>query len=108
MAIMAYVMISGKPPFQDDTPFTMMHMHVYEHPDYLILRRDDLPVGLDRAIRTALAKEPKDRFASAGAFIVALKNAASRPLVTEDATVIDEPATPAPNATAAGAASTPP
>jgi serine/threonine protein kinase len=90
LGIMTYEMLCGTLPFKADTPYSMMHMHINEMPQPIRTLRADLPAGLERVIRTAISKDAKQRYASAGEFATAFKSAAveSSPAVMN--TMIDQ------------------
>jgi serine/threonine-protein kinase len=72
--IVLYEMVTGKPPFEGDTPVSVMIKHIY---DDLPRPRDvvrDLPPQVEDVICKALEKDPKDRFQSMGDFAAALHN----------------------------------
>ena len=60
LGLVLYEMLVGEPPGPDHGV------------DSLTGRRQDVPVGVVRVLRGALARDPKDRFGSAGAFAAAL------------------------------------
>jgi serine/threonine-protein kinase len=60
LGLVLYEMLVGEPPGPDHGV------------DSLTGRRQDVPVGVVRVLRSALARDPKDRFATAGAFAEAL------------------------------------
>jgi serine/threonine protein kinase len=64
VGIVLFEMLSGRVPFQHDKTSTLLRMHVTEPVPPL---RVVVPRELDQIVRTALAKEPDERFASADA-----------------------------------------
>jgi serine/threonine-protein kinase len=66
LGVMLFEMLSGRLPFQGDTPFSMMNMHVYAPPPPLRVYRPDLPNSVEKVIRKALAEGREHRFQSAG------------------------------------------
>ncbi|HLY29243.1 MAG TPA: protein kinase [Aggregatilineales bacterium] len=75
LGVMLYEMLAGEVPFAADTPFGMMHKHIYELPPSLHNLKQDLPDAIDGVLYKALAKEPGDRFASAGELTKSFKAA---------------------------------
>ncbi len=67
LGVLAYELLSGKPPFVGDTA-SVLHAQVYEPPPPLRDARPGLPEGVYTAIDAALAKSPAGRPASPGAF----------------------------------------
>jgi len=61
-----YEVLTGKPPFTGETPVSIAYQHVSGN---LILPSKivpDLPAGIDTLLTVALAKDPNDRYQSAG------------------------------------------
>ena len=77
LGIMLYEMLSGVSPFRAETPYQIMHKHVYEAPPSLRAQGVEMPVAVDRVIGKALAKAPEDRFSSAGELAAAFREAVS-------------------------------
>jgi hypothetical protein len=75
-AIMLYEMLAGDPPFDAETPYEINKLQIEAPPPDLCERRPDLPRPFFLAIQRALAKNPDDRFVSAGEFQRALESAA--------------------------------
>src|SRR5262249_50199477 len=73
LGVMLFEMLSGQLPFMADTPYSMMNMHVNEPPPSIDTLRPDLPPGVAPIIEKALAKDPEDRFQSAGELAQAFK-----------------------------------
>ncbi len=77
LGVIAYEMLTGRLPFQADTPVGMLHQHAYELPPPLRAFRPDVSRPLEKVLMRALAKEPSGRYASAGEFADAIEQAAS-------------------------------
>ncbi len=77
---MLFEMLAGRLPFVADTPFGLMHQHVYDPPPSICTLRRDLPLGIEQVLSQALAKDPDQRFQTAhdlaAAFKVALADLA--------------------------------
>src|SRR5258707_6130575 len=56
MGIMLFEMLTGRMPFNADTPASMMQRHMFAQPNSLHAHRTDLPPDVDRIINKALAK----------------------------------------------------
>ena len=67
-----YEMLAGVPPFTAPTPWAMIARRLHEAPPSLRAIRPDAPVNVEQAVARALAKEPDDRFQTAGEFADAL------------------------------------
>jgi hypothetical protein len=67
--------LTGRPPFTRDTEFAVLQAHLGDAPPLVSELRPELPLEVDRVVATALAKSPEARYASAGAFAGALREA---------------------------------
>jgi serine/threonine protein kinase len=74
LAIIAYEWLSGAAPFQG-TFTELCTQHLYAPPAPLREKVPDLPPAVEEVVMTALAKEPKDRFATVLAFAIAFEQA---------------------------------
>jgi putative two-component system response regulator len=75
-AIVAYEMLTGRVPFGADTPAAVLLSHVTKPMPATRELRGELSAHIEEVLRKALAKRPEDRFATAAAFVAALKPAA--------------------------------
>lgn len=66
LGVVVYQMLTGHMPYSADTPAKVMMMHVLQPVPQILVDRPDLPVGCEAIILRAMAKEPEDRFATAG------------------------------------------
>jgi len=71
----AFHCLTGRPPFTRDTEFAVLQAHLGDPPPLVSELRPDLPVEVDRVVATALAKSLEARYASAGTFAGALREA---------------------------------
>ncbi len=100
LAVVAYVLLCGKLPFDADTLYQMMHKHLNDAPTPIQDFRDDLPASISAALERALSKDPAQRFPSATAFAEALAaatesgGAAAIPALTPISPQILEDTTP--------------
>jgi serine/threonine protein kinase len=94
LAVVAYELLTGKRPFQADSPTAEASAHV-NAPVPSVCDMTTLPCELDPVFRKALAKDPRERYGSCAEFVAALRNAladaagATRPL-----TPVTRPAPP--------------
>jgi eukaryotic-like serine/threonine-protein kinase len=79
LGVVLYEMLVGRPPFEADSPVAMAFKHLEEEPEPPSSVESGIPPELDRVVMTALAKDPADRYGSAGAFLVALQGFAEGP-----------------------------
>jgi Protein kinase domain/NACHT domain len=75
LACAAFELLTGEPPFQHDQGMAVIWAHLREPPPSLNSRRPGLPRAADQVLATALAKSPRDRYPSCGAFAEALRAA---------------------------------
>jgi serine/threonine-protein kinase len=73
LGIMFYEMLAGSLPFEADTPLSLLHLHVTKEPPPLRERAPEVSRSLERIVMRALAKDPDDRFATAGELAEALE-----------------------------------
>jgi serine/threonine-protein kinase len=64
LGVVAYEMVTGKPPFEGTGTMAMMYAHVHHPPTPLEEIRPECPQGLRAAVKRMLAKDPADRWAS--------------------------------------------
>jgi serine/threonine-protein kinase len=62
LGVTCYHMLSGRPPFQGETPLAVAMQHVRHTAERLENLRPDLPAALCRIVHRLLEKEPKDRY----------------------------------------------
>lgn len=108
LAVILYELLTGKLPFDAQTPVEYLQLHVTARPIPLDERvpGKTFPVGLGAAISRALLKRPEERYRSAAEFAGALKPFASTTRgLSSIMPVRSEPAPPPPSAVAPGSAS---
>ena len=76
LAVVAYEMLTGRVPFQADTPAAVLLSHVTKAMPATRELRGELSAHVEDVLRRALAKIPEDRYSSAAEFVAALKPAA--------------------------------
>jgi serine/threonine protein kinase len=64
LAVLAYEMLTGAPPFFGETPVAVLHQHVTRPVPSVRARRPELPERMDTVFRRALAKRPEERHES--------------------------------------------
>jgi serine/threonine protein kinase len=65
LGVILYELVSGRVPFQADTPYAIVHGHIYQQPEAASSHNDSLPEAVDWVLDKALAKEPDDRYDTA-------------------------------------------
>ena len=71
-AVMAFELLTGGLPFNAESPLAVLLAHMNEPPPLLSARCPGAPPAFDDVFNRALAKDPAERFSTAGAFIEAL------------------------------------
>jgi hypothetical protein len=91
LAIMAYDLLTGRPPFQGGLgPVMYQHIHVTPQPPSKLNSR--IPADVDTVILHGLAKKPEERFASISAFARAFQQAL--PVDSFSSTIANTPQEP--------------
>lgn len=91
LGVVIYEMITGRVPFTGETTEDVINQHINAAPPPLGNLCGDLPPAVEDVIRCAMAKNPADRFGSAGELSRALRRAwpptheSARRVVTESA-----------------------
>jgi len=75
LGVMTYTMVTGRLPFEGQTPYALMHKHLSEEPTPPQIWRSGLPEPVKDVLYSAMAKAPRDRFPSARAFAEAFAEA---------------------------------
>ncbi|MDB5097369.1 MAG: Serine/threonine protein kinase [Cyanobacteria bacterium RYN_339] len=70
--VLAYEMLTGRLPFERRTAVEVLRAHLAETPAPPSRFRPEVPLSLDRLVLRLLAKEPVERFQSAGEVLEAL------------------------------------
>ncbi|MEO8199410.1 MAG: protein kinase [Gemmatimonadota bacterium] len=73
LGVMAYEMLTGRPPFDADSIMTIMFKHINDPPSPVLERVKDCPPDLAITIERMLSKDPADRFPEMGEVARALK-----------------------------------
>jgi serine/threonine protein kinase len=69
--------LTGRAPYVRDTEYAVLHAHVADPAPALSSTRPDLPRALDGVLLKAMAKVPRDRYATGGALAAAFAEALS-------------------------------
>jgi tRNA A-37 threonylcarbamoyl transferase component Bud32 len=94
LAVMTYQMLAGHVPFTAETAVGILMKHLTE-PLPIPPRGVALPPAVNGVLRTGMARDPKERFGTAGAFAGSLREAADqKATVTLHAAEIRNAATP--------------
>jgi serine/threonine protein kinase len=74
LACMAFVLLTGNPPFRRPESMATLFAHLNDPVPPLASYRGDLPPGTDAVLARGLAKEPRDRYGRCGEFAAALRD----------------------------------
>ena len=85
LGVIVYEMLAGQVPFTGESPTVIMMKQVQDRPPSILATRADLPAAIDQAIAKALAKQPADRFQTAGEFSAELSRASEAGVALADA-----------------------
>ncbi|HEY74863.1 MAG TPA: protein kinase [Thermoflexia bacterium] len=75
LGVVLYELLVGRAPFQGDTPYAVIHDHIFTPLPLPRSLKPDLPEALERVLLKALAKDPDDRFQSVDEMIQAFEEA---------------------------------
>ncbi len=75
LGVVLYELLVGRVPFQGDTPYAVIHDHIFTPLPLPRSLNPDLPEPLERVLLKALAKDPDDRFQSVEEMIRAFEEA---------------------------------
>lgn len=73
--VLLYEMLVGRLPFTADTPYAIVHKHIYASPPAPSALNPDIPPAVERVLLKALAKAPADRYPTATALMTDLMRA---------------------------------
>ncbi|MEU7634113.1 protein kinase [Nocardia sp. NPDC049220] len=79
LACVLYECLTGARPYGDTDPAQQMHAHLMTPPPRISAVCADVPVELDAVIVRGLAKDPADRYSTAGDFAAAARSALGVP-----------------------------
>jgi serine/threonine protein kinase len=98
--VMLYEIVVGQVPFSADTPFSVIHDHIYTPLPLPHTVNPSVPEAVERVLLKSLAKDRADRYKDANAMIQAFKSAWMEAGVPMQGTFIKlaQPATTAPEA----------
>lgn len=84
MGVILYEILAGAQPYQATTPMAVVVKHITDPVPHILDVNPVLPAGIETIIEKAMAKNPDQRFATAGEFAAAL-NALARGESAEEA-----------------------
>jgi serine/threonine protein kinase len=75
LGIILYEMVTGSVPFTAETPLAVLFKHISDPLPPPSLVKPDIPPDIEQVLLKALAKDPRDRFATAAEFVAAWERA---------------------------------
>ncbi|MFQ6101234.1 MAG: protein kinase [Anaerolineae bacterium] len=72
LGVMLYEMVTGRAPYEAETPLAVVLKHIQEPLPLPRSIRPEVPEEVERVILRAMAKEPEDRYQTAGEMVRAL------------------------------------
>ncbi|MFQ5613747.1 MAG: protein kinase [Anaerolineae bacterium] len=93
LGIVLYEMVTGRAPYDGETPMQIIFKHIYEPLPPPRRRNPDLPEAVEQVIFKAVAKDPAERFNRASELAEALLQAVAPALVQPEAAGDDDRST---------------
>lgn len=79
LGVILFEMLTGRLPFEGETPLAVMLMHLHDLPPSLRAVDPSLPAALDEVIQNILAKAPHERYSTAAELFTAFREALEAP-----------------------------
>jgi class 3 adenylate cyclase/ABC-type oligopeptide transport system substrate-binding subunit/streptogramin lyase/predicted Ser/Thr protein kinase len=76
LACVLFESLTGRPPFERDTDVAVVFAHLKDPPPSLGALRPELPTELDLVLARGMAKDPDDRYRTAGELVADARSAA--------------------------------
>lgn len=83
LGVVLYEIVVGRVPFNADTPYAIVHDHIYKSLPIPSQVNSSVPLPVERVLLKALAKNPADRFATAVDMVTAFHQAVEEAGMTE-------------------------
>lgn len=80
LGVIVYEMLAGRLPFQGNNQATLLYQHLHDPPPPLHQWNPMIPPEVEQVIMKIMAKDPAERYQSAGEFFQALEEAARHAL----------------------------
>ena len=81
LGVVMYEMITGRPPFDGDSPVTVALQHIAGGATKPSVLNPNMPAGLEQIILKAMAHDPKDRYANAASLLADLDEVRKDPTI---------------------------
>ncbi|MBL8064065.1 MAG: serine/threonine-protein kinase [Anaerolineales bacterium] len=73
LGVILYEMVTGKQPYQADTPLGLAIKHITDPVPRILEANPSLPTWMEKVISTAMAKDPEERFSTAVELVETIK-----------------------------------
>lgn len=98
LGVVLYELVTGQVPFSADTPYAVIHDHIYSQLPAPSSINPEIPPQVEAVLIKSLAKNPDDRYSSAGemmtAFATAVRSSGLKSLHVQPQAAPDEVETP--------------
>ena len=84
LGVVAYYLLSGKPPFMDENPMRVLISHIQRDPPALSDHDSQIPADIEDVVMRCLQKDPEHRFQDTEAMYQALADCAASGLWTRE------------------------
>ena len=91
LGVVLYELVTGRVPFTGDTPYSIVHSHIYDPLPAPRSLRPEVSEAVEDVLVQALSKEPTSRFPTASALIEAYRAALAAPAAAPPAPVEEAP-----------------
>jgi tetratricopeptide (TPR) repeat protein len=91
LGVVMYELLVGRVPYQADTPYAVIHDHIYAPLPLPRSIKPGFPESLERVLLKALAKERDDRYGAVSELITAFEQAAQAIVSDASTQVADQP-----------------
>jgi serine/threonine-protein kinase len=81
LGVILYELLASHPPFRGETPARLIFEHISQPPPSLRRARDDMPDAVEAVVMKALAKNPEERYETAGEMAAAMNEALQQSLL---------------------------
>ncbi len=78
LGVILFQALTGRTPYEADTPAKVMMMHLLEPVPTILDKKTDLPPSFEAVIERSMAKQPSERYPTAGELAGALETAVSK------------------------------
>ncbi|MFQ3567501.1 MAG: protein kinase [Aggregatilineales bacterium] len=75
LGVVLYELVTGRVPFSADTPYAVIHDHIYSELPKPSAINPQIPPAVEAVLVKALAKAPEERYESAGTLVAAFRDA---------------------------------